>query len=143
MPIDETYQPKVYREQGGETQVVANGGKISVQAGGQIIDPIISATTGAALSNAHGVHLVGSTGGATAYNFPTPVAGSLLTVAALGSTALGGSAVVTSTAAVIADSTKNWKVATLSKLGASVTLRGVTATKWALVGKSTGCALST
>ena len=31
---DQTYQPKVYREQGGNTMVVASGGKIRIEAGG-------------------------------------------------------------------------------------------------------------
>ena len=31
------YQPKVYRRQGGDATVVASGGKIVVQTGGQIV----------------------------------------------------------------------------------------------------------
>ncbi len=33
---DETYQPKVYRKQGGDELVVASGGKITVESGGEI-----------------------------------------------------------------------------------------------------------
>lgn len=36
--VDPTYQPKVYRKDGGDTLVVAAGGAISVEAGGSIAD---------------------------------------------------------------------------------------------------------
>lgn len=35
---DATYEPKVYREQGGDTFVVASGGEINVESGGTITD---------------------------------------------------------------------------------------------------------
>lgn len=41
---DATYQPKVYRKQGGDTQVVASGGDIAVESGG-----IVDIQTGGAL----------------------------------------------------------------------------------------------
>lgn len=34
--VDATYGPKVYRKQGGNELVVANGGKITVESGGEI-----------------------------------------------------------------------------------------------------------
>jgi len=33
---DTTYQPKVYREQGGDRQVIASGGSLDVESGGEI-----------------------------------------------------------------------------------------------------------
>ena len=33
---DDTYQPKVYREQGGDRQVVASGGSMDVESGGEL-----------------------------------------------------------------------------------------------------------
>lgn len=33
---DKSYQPKVYREQGGDRQVVASGGSIDVESGGEL-----------------------------------------------------------------------------------------------------------
>ena len=33
---DSTYQPKVYRRQGGDVLVVANGGEINMEPGGKI-----------------------------------------------------------------------------------------------------------
>lgn len=35
---DGTYTPKVYRKEGGDQQVVASGGSINVEAGGQMLD---------------------------------------------------------------------------------------------------------
>lgn len=40
---DGTYMPKVYRKQGGDEFVVASGGKINVESGGQIDDDAIVA----------------------------------------------------------------------------------------------------
>lgn len=34
---DSTYSPKVYNKQGGEELVVASGGKVNVETGGQIV----------------------------------------------------------------------------------------------------------
>ena len=34
--VDATYQPKVYRKDGGNTQVVASGGKIELETGGDL-----------------------------------------------------------------------------------------------------------
>jgi hypothetical protein len=35
---DKTYQPKTYRKQGGDEFVIASGGKLTIEAGGKIID---------------------------------------------------------------------------------------------------------
>jgi len=41
---DESYQPKVYRKQGGSELVVASGGKITQEAGGAIVGPLATKT---------------------------------------------------------------------------------------------------
>lgn len=46
---DATYQPKVYMQQGGNVQVVASGGKIKVETGGQIVPD--SGTQASAITN--------------------------------------------------------------------------------------------
>ena len=33
---DDTYQPKVYREQGGDRMVVASSGSLDIESGGEI-----------------------------------------------------------------------------------------------------------
>ncbi len=37
--VDKTYQPKVYKRQGGNELVVADGGRVTVEPGGAIVSP--------------------------------------------------------------------------------------------------------
>jgi hypothetical protein len=73
-----SYQPKTYRAQGGDEFVVASGGKITVESGGELRSgPAAAGTTTADLA-AGGVSLV--VGGATAtganvYTIDAPVPG--------------------------------------------------------------------
>ena len=39
---DPTYGPKVYMKQGGDEMVVASGGKITVESGGQIVELVFT-----------------------------------------------------------------------------------------------------
>ena len=65
---DESYQPKVYRKQGGDELVVASGGTITVESGGSIVTgPVASGTTTANLP-AGGVSFVVSGSSATGTN---------------------------------------------------------------------------
>lgn len=92
---DATYQPKVYRTQGGNQIVVASTGNIKVESGGgidlesggqlRVADgaylsvPVVTETTAAALSN-YGVSVVtkGTTAtGANTYTIDAPVAGAM------------------------------------------------------------------
>ena len=41
---DATYQPKVYRKQGGDELVIASGGKITQEAGGAFVTPLATKT---------------------------------------------------------------------------------------------------
>lgn len=47
---DPTYQPKVYRQQGGDRLVVASGGEIKLETGGKIVPN--SGTQASAITNA-------------------------------------------------------------------------------------------
>jgi hypothetical protein len=47
---DPTYQPKVYRKQGGDELVVASGGQIKIETGGALVPN--SGTQAAAIANA-------------------------------------------------------------------------------------------
>jgi hypothetical protein len=49
---DATYQPKVYRKQGGDELVVASGGQINVESGGKIT---AAGTQAAHIANASAV----------------------------------------------------------------------------------------
>lgn len=46
---DQTYQPKTYRKDGGNTLVIASGGAVDVESGGKILDDGVQA---AAITNA-------------------------------------------------------------------------------------------
>jgi len=52
---DETYQPKVYRKQGGDELVVASGGKITVESGGELdLKSLTNGAPGAGISGGTG-----------------------------------------------------------------------------------------
>lgn len=60
---DSTYQPKVYRKQGGDEFVVADGGKITVESGGEItIDPGATLNMESMTNGAPGAGISGGTG---------------------------------------------------------------------------------
>ncbi len=52
MAADGTYQPKVYRTAGGDTQVIASGGELRVDSGGIITNDGTQAATIADVSTA-------------------------------------------------------------------------------------------
>lgn len=80
---DASYQPKVYRKQGGEEFVVASGGKVTLEAGGTIQQAVVAG--GATLTMTRDTHdgktvlldtaagsvitLPASTGGGAVYRF--------------------------------------------------------------------------
>lgn len=55
---DNSYQPKVYRKPGGDTQVIASGGAIDVESGGKILDDGVQA---GAITNASVAHALNAT----------------------------------------------------------------------------------
>jgi len=73
-----SYQPLVYRKQGGDELVVASGGKITVESGGQIIEGAVASGTTTANLPAGGVSLVvaqTSGTGTNTYTLAAPVPG--------------------------------------------------------------------
>lgn len=72
---DGTYQPKVYRKQGGDELVVASGGTITMEAGGQVTVPFLAISSSATTIPAYGIsHITGTTAGPT-YLVANPVIG--------------------------------------------------------------------
>lgn len=72
-----SYQPLVYKKQGGAELVVASSGKITVETGGHIANHVETATTATALT-AMGVSIVtrGTTAtGVNAYTIKAPIIG--------------------------------------------------------------------
>ena len=60
---DPTYQPKIYRKSGGDELVVASGGKITQEAGGSVVQPVIAkaANFNAAAGESGAVYVIGAT----------------------------------------------------------------------------------
>jgi hypothetical protein len=52
---DATYQPKVYRKQGGDELVVSNGGELNIESGGAITDDGTQASHIADASTSHAI----------------------------------------------------------------------------------------
>jgi hypothetical protein len=146
---DVTYQPKTYRKQGGDEFVVASGGSIAIESGGaltnagtltntgQVLDTVSASTLSAVLTNS-GISTVGSSSGAASYKLAAPVAGITKTI--VGYAALGGNATVTSTAATIGSTATT--TITITKIGAGIQLIGMSATRWTVVGNSTGASVA-
>ena len=121
--VDATYQPKVYRKDGGDTQVVASGGKISVETGGDIeVNGVSLIDEVAALSGLDSGELgvlEGATAGsvvnskAAVYSAAGGLARSSATVTALSSDQAGAAALTAELNAIsAADGTKGVKLPT-------------------------------
>ena len=121
--VDATYQPKVYRKDGGDTQVVASGGKISVETGGDIeVNGVSLIDEVAALSGLDSGELgvlEGATAGAVVnskaavYSAAGGLARSSATVTALSSDQAGAAALTAEFNAIsAADGTKGVKLPT-------------------------------
>lgn len=134
---DASYQPKVYKQQGGNVMVVASGGNILVEAGGSITQPVVTETTATALAN-FGVSVVtrGTTAtGSNAYSMAAPIAGTIKHIVALAATVsehilIQGNTNVTYDPAGTKDKLK-------IVAPGLVTLVGLSTSAWGVVGLST------
>jgi hypothetical protein len=153
------YQPKVYREQGGDKMIVASGGTLAVESGGALTNAgtltndgvivdngvtykaVTTQATTASVLTAAGTHLIGSTSaGALAYRLAKPTyAGQRKTLIVRNST--GALTVVASSAGATICKFKR----TLTKItfGANsdnnaYDLIAETSTSWSPVGLTTG-----
>ena len=149
---DATYQPKVYRKQGGAEFVVANSGYMTVESGGQVdvesgghIDiedggyialPSATKTTAAALDT-FGLSVLATTKEKRLYVLGAPVAGreKFITATVSGATAYAS---VTSTAAGAAFSVTATTAKQLRFVGIGTAhLIGKSTSRWAVVSMTT------
>lgn len=70
-----TYQPKVYRKQGGDEIVVSSGGKISTETGGYIAGYVETISTSATALTAAGLSIVTGTTVGPTYLIANPITG--------------------------------------------------------------------
>jgi len=155
---DASYQPKVYRKQGGDETVVASGGTLTLESGATLTSAATETHTGTVTHSAavvntvtaastaqtllgHGTSLIGSTAaGALAYNLNRPgTAGARKTLCIRAST--GALTVISST--VTAQVCKFHRTLTTLTFaanadGMALDLVGETSTSWGIVGYSTG-----
>lgn len=70
-----TYQPKVYRKQGGNELVVGSGGKITVETGGYVAGYVETISTSATALTAAGLSIVTGTTVGPTYLIANPITG--------------------------------------------------------------------
>jgi len=146
---DATYGPLVYMTAGGDEQVVASGGAITVESGGNIVFPASGATSSASGSTtltefaANGVSFITSSGDERKFSIAAPSAGAQKWIfATAGSTGMvqyvsAGSGVGFLTTG--ADSTAHMLVregTTSGALAGYVHLVGKSTSRWVVMEKS-------
>lgn len=70
-----TYQPKIYRKQGGSELVVSSGGKITVETGGYVAGYVETVSTSATALTAAGLSIVTGTTVGPTYLIANPITG--------------------------------------------------------------------
>ena len=154
---DATYQPKVYRTQGGDGLVVASGGSLSLQSGSsvQIETPIEMAsgtyvkktvTTRAKTAVATAIPLgcicgIDASTTTPEYKLATPVAGAEIVVTLVAQTSNVGAAVYSGSTG-IAMATSGANKITLVGLNQTAIFHAASATRW-YVTKNTSIAFGT
>jgi len=89
---DDTYMPLVYMKQGGDEQVVASGGTITVEDGGSITLEVVADTTAANMANAGISSIANASSDLSTFILDAPAAGVSKYVSCdgtFGSTAIG------------------------------------------------------
>ncbi len=111
--------------------VLPSAAALTVQDGGQILEPVTSCSTSATMSN-YGITTVGTTAGSSATDFgiADPVAGTSKTIVCTFASASDAITILASTAVTFDAGTKNRLKFVAPGV---VTMKGVSATRWALV----------
>lgn len=150
---DGSYQPKVYRKQGGAEQVIASGGQqtvesggvISVQSGGALnMDagatmklPFVAEAEGSTMS-AYGISSIGGTS-AHSWNIDAPVAGAFKIIAINAASTSAAQTIYSGSSGITFDGTND----TLTiESPAGLTLVGLSATRWHIASRQLAVASS-
>ena len=145
---DDTYQPLVYMTEGGDEQVVASGGaitiedggSIAVEAGGNVAMPVVADTTATTMAN-YGVSRIANASSAlSTFVLDSPVAGVqkfIFCDGTFGSTAIG---YIDAGSGVTIDSTERYM--SIKSASATMHLIGANTTSWEIV-YATGSTVST
>ena len=129
-----TYQPAIYREQGGSRMVVDSGGEhdildggaINIEAGGALTIPVVAGST-ATTGDVNSIITFGSTAAAT-YLLGAPAVGTSATHLFCTAGATDALQVVDAGAGITFDGSKRY--ATFNAAGDAITIVGLSATRW-------------
>lgn len=151
---DATYQPKVYRKQGGDELVVASGGAITLESGGSLtyqagaypvipIQTLGTSQTATNITNFGLTRLTGTTTGPT-YTLAAPVAGvtKYLHLNATSSGVTHRAIVNANTTGVSFDTTGGNQITLATSALRGVTLVGYTTAAWKIVGVQSGASIA-
>jgi hypothetical protein len=140
---DATYDPKVYRKQGGNELVVASSGKITFETGGYAVKPTTTRLVAAKATAIQLGCICGITASTTTpeYKLATPVAGAEIVVTLVAQTSNVGAAVYTGSTG-IAMATSGANKITLVGQNQTAIFHGASATRW-YVTKNTSIAFGT
>lgn len=131
-----TYQPKVYRKQGGDELVIASGGKITVETGGYVAGYTETISTSATALTAAGLSVVTGTTVGPTYLIANPITGVLkfISLAAASSGATHRAIVAPASTGVSFDTTGENRITLATSAIRGVTLYGASTTAWKTVG---------
>jgi hypothetical protein len=138
-----TYQPKIYRAQGGASLVVSSGGAITVagsvavSSGGYISSEIVqTAATSATVINAYGLTIVTGTTVGPTFLISNPITGvpKYINLAASSSGATHRAIIAPASTGVSFDTTGENNITLATSAIRGVTLVGASTTAWKCVG---------
>lgn len=135
---DATYQPKVYRRQGGDELVIASGGKITQEPGGSVVPPVaIKAASYTVLASESGTIFIADAADLV-FTLPATQAGLIFTFVCAAVSAGTGLSISPAAADKINEGTANKDLINSGAsdvLGDSVTIVGDGVTGWYTIAK--------
>ena len=135
---DATYQPKVFRKQGGDELVVAAGGKLTQEGGGAVVRPVRIVTANVSLTAAESGLILICDAADLVITLPATVAGLIFTVVCAAVSAGTGLSLSPAAADKINEGTANKDLinsGATDVLGDSVTLVSDGVTGWYTINK--------